>query len=73
MKPYNYNQGLPGNPIVQVVGVLFAVIIAVAAVFVGTVVLSLFVGFAIISCLVVMVLVWWLRRLRRTVDSQIRQ
>ena len=73
MKPYNYNRGLPGNPIVQVVGVLFAVIIAVAAVFVGAVVLSLFVGFAIISWLVLMVRVWWLRRHSRSADVQNRE
>ena len=73
MKSFNYNQGLPVNPIVQVVGVLFAVIIAIAAVFVGAVVLSLFVGFAIISWLVLMVRVWWLRRRLRPVDSQSRE
>ena len=66
MRSPNYNQGLPGNPVVQVFAVMVAVIVAIAAVFVGAVVLSFLVGFAIIGWLVLMIRLWWLRRQART-------
>jgi membrane protein implicated in regulation of membrane protease activity len=73
MRSPNYNQGLPSNPIVQVVAVLVAVVIAIAAVFVGAVVLSLLVGFAIIGWLVLMMRVWWLRRQARSRGGKSRE
>ena len=62
MRQPNSSQALPNNPVLQVVAVFVAVLIAIAAVFVGAVVLSFFVGFAIIGWLILMIRLWWLRR-----------
>jgi len=58
----NYNQRVPTNPVVQVVAVMVAVVVAIGAVFVGAVVLSFLVGFALIGWVILMVRLWWLRR-----------
>jgi hypothetical protein len=50
------------NPIVQVVGLLLGALFAVGAVLVGAVVLSFFIGFAVLAGLVVFIRLWWLRR-----------
>jgi membrane protein implicated in regulation of membrane protease activity len=70
MRPPNSSYALPSNPVLQVVAVFVAVLIAIAAVFVGAVVLSFFVGFAIIAWLILMMRVWWLRRKMRSGKAQ---
>jgi len=62
MNQPNYNQGLPANPIVQIIGFVIAVLVAIGAVFLGAVVLSFFIGFAIIGWIILSIRVWWLRR-----------
>lgn len=66
MRQPNTSHALPSNPVLQVVAVFVAVLIAIAAVFVGAVVLSFFVGFAILGWLVLMIRLRWLRRKMRS-------
>jgi heme O synthase-like polyprenyltransferase len=57
-----YRSPLPRNPIAQFIALLIAAIVAVAAVFLGAILLSLFLGLAVIAGLVFYVRLWWLRR-----------
>ena len=50
------------NPLVQLAGLVLGVLFAVGAVLVGAVVLSFFIGFAVLAGLVVFIRLWWLRR-----------
>jgi membrane protein implicated in regulation of membrane protease activity len=72
MSQRNFSQGVPGNPIVQIAAFLVAILIAIGAVFLGAVVLSFFVGFAIIGWIILTIRVWWLRR-RMQPDSRMRR
>jgi len=53
---------LPENPLLQFVALIVAAIVAIGAVFLGAILLSLFLGFALIAGLVLYIRVWWLRR-----------
>ena len=53
---------LPENPLLQFIALVVAVIVAVGAVFLGAILLSLFLGFALIAGIVLYVRLWWLRR-----------
>ena len=50
------------NPLVQIAAIVVAVLVTVGAVLVGAVVLSFFVGLAILAWLVLTIRFWWLRR-----------
>jgi len=53
---------MPENPLLQFVALVVAAVVAVGAVFLGAILLSLFVGLAIIAGLILYVRLWWLRR-----------
>ncbi len=57
-----YRVSASRNPILQVAGLLVGAVVTVGAIFVGAVLLSLFLGLAVIAGLVLFVRVWWLRR-----------
>ncbi len=55
------------NPLVQIAAVVVAVLVTVGAVFLGAIVLSFFVGLAILAWLGLTIRLWWLRqRMRRS-------
>ena len=53
---------LPENPILQVLALVVGAVVAVGAVFVGAILISLFLGLAVIAGLVLYIRLWWLRR-----------
>lgn len=53
------------NPLVQIAAVVVAVLVTVGAVFLGAIVLSFFVGLAILAWLGLTIRLWWLRRRMR--------
>lgn len=53
---------MPENPLLQFVALVVAAVVAIGAVFLGAILLSLFVGLAIIAGLILYVRLWWLRR-----------
>jgi len=54
------------NPLVQIAAVVVAVLVTVGAVFLGAIILSFFVGLAILAWLGLTIRLWWLRqRMRR--------
>ena len=53
---------MPENPLLQFVALVVAAIVAVGAVFLGAILLSLFLGLALIVGVVLYVRLWWLRR-----------
>lgn len=53
---------MPDNPLLQFVALVVAAIMAVGAVFLGAILLSLFLGLALIVGVVLYVRLWWLRR-----------
>jgi len=60
-----YNPQFSRNPLVQIAAVIVAVFIVIGAVFLGAIVLSFFVGFAILAWVILTVRLWWLRRSAR--------
>ena len=54
--------GRPENPILQVLVLVMGAVVAVGAIFVGAILLSLFLGLAVIAGLVLYIRLWWLRR-----------
>ena len=62
MSQHSFSRGAPNNPIVQVIAVIVAVLVAIGAVFLGAVILSFFIGFAIIGWVILTIRLWWLRR-----------
>jgi hypothetical protein len=52
----------PDNPILQIFALIGAAILAVGAIFIGAIFLSLFLGVAVIAGLVLYIRLWWLRR-----------
>ena len=53
---------MPDNPLLQFVALVVAAIMAVGAVFLGAILLSLFLGLALIIGIVLYIRLWWLRR-----------
>lgn len=53
---------MPENPLLQFVALVVAAVVAVGAVFLGAILLSLFLGLALIVGIVIYVRLWWLRR-----------
>ena len=53
---------MPENPLLQFVALVVAAIVAVGAVFLGAILLSLFLGLAVIVGIVLYVRLWWLGR-----------
>lgn len=53
---------MPDNPLLQFFALIVAAIVAVGAVFLGAILLSLFLGLAVIAGLILYIRVWWLRR-----------
>lgn len=53
------------NPLAQVAAIIVATLVTVGAVLLGAVILSFFVGFAILVWLVLTIRFWWLRRRMR--------
>ena len=64
-----YNPRFSRNPLVQIAAVVVTAFIAIGAVFLGAIVLSFFVGFAILAWTILAIRVWWLRRSVRREDS----
>jgi uncharacterized protein (DUF58 family) len=64
-----YNPQYSRNPLVQIAVAVVAAFIVIGAVFLGAIVLSFFVGFAILAWVMLTVRVWWLRRSVRRGDS----
>ncbi|HSG66387.1 MAG TPA: hypothetical protein VLD39_15365 [Gammaproteobacteria bacterium] len=54
--------GMPANPLLQVVTLVLGAVVTVGAVFLGAILLSLFLGLAVIAGLVLYIRLWWLRR-----------
>ena len=61
MRPRYYRIRPPTNPILQVFALIGAAILAVGAIFIGAIFLSLFLGLAVIAGLVLYIRLWWLR------------
>ena len=57
-----YRSLFPENPLLQFVALVVAAVMAVGAVFLGAILLSLFLGLALIIGIVLYVRLWWLRR-----------
>lgn len=57
------------NPLVQIAAVVVAVLVTVGAVFLGAIVLSFFVGLAILAWLGLTIRLWWLRRRMRRSET----
>jgi len=57
-----YRSRMPENPVLQVVALVVAAIVGVGAVFLGAILLALFLGLAVIAGLVLYIRLWWLRR-----------
>jgi membrane protein implicated in regulation of membrane protease activity len=57
-----YRARLPENPLLQFFALLVAAVVAIGAVFLGAILLSLFLGLAVIAGLVLYIRLWWLRR-----------
>ena len=53
---------MPGNPLLQFFALVVAAVVAIGAVFLGAILLSLFLGLAVIAGLVLYIRLWWLRR-----------
>ena len=53
---------MPENPLLQFVALVVAAVMAVGAVFLGAILLSLFLGLALIAGIVLYIRLWWLRR-----------
>lgn len=53
---------MPENPLLQFVALVVAAVVAIGAVFLGAILLSLFLGLAIIAGLILYIRLWWLRR-----------
>jgi len=53
---------LPENPLLQFIVLVLAAVVAVGAIFLGAILLSLFFGFALIAGIVLYIRLWWLRR-----------
>lgn len=53
---------MPENPVLQFIALVVAAVVAVGAVFLGAILLSLFLGLAVIAGLVLYIRLWWLRR-----------
>ena len=53
---------MPDNPLLQFVALVVAAVMAVGAVFLGAILLSLFLGLALIVGVVLYIRLWWLRR-----------
>jgi len=64
-----YNPQFSRNPLVQIAAVVVAVFMVIGAVFLGAIVLSFFVGFAILAWVILTIRLWWLRRSVRRGDA----
>jgi uncharacterized protein (DUF58 family) len=53
---------MPDNPLLQFVALVVAAVVAVGAVFLGAILLSLFLGLALVAGVVLYIRLWWLRR-----------
>ena len=53
---------MPENPLLQFLALVVAAVMAVGAVFLGAILLSLFLGLALIVGVVLYIRLWWLRR-----------
>jgi len=53
---------MPGNPLLQFFALVVAAVVAIGAVFLGAILLTLFLGLAVIAGLVLYIRLWWLRR-----------
>lgn len=62
MQQRYYRVRPPSNPILQVFALIGAAILAVGAIFIGAIFLSLFLGLAVIAGLVLYIRLWWLQR-----------
>ncbi|HEX9875291.1 MAG TPA: hypothetical protein VGC50_01405 [Gammaproteobacteria bacterium] len=60
-----YKPRVPDNPLVQVLALAIAAIVSVGAILLGAVLLSFFLGLAVIAGLVLYIRLWWLRRKAR--------
>ena len=61
-----YRARLPNNPLLQFVALIVATVVAVGAVFLGAILLSLFLGLAVIAGIILYIRLWWLgRRVRK--------
>jgi len=69
MQQRTYRARLPENPLLQFFALVVAVVVAVGAVFLGAILLSLFLGLAVIAGLVLYIRLWWLRRALRKPES----
>lgn len=56
---------MPDNPLLQFLALVVAAVVAVGAVFLGAILLSLFLGLALIIGIVLYIRIWWLRRKMR--------
>jgi membrane protein implicated in regulation of membrane protease activity len=57
------------NPLVQIAAIVVVVLVTVGAVFLGAIVLSFFVGLAILAWLGLTIRLWWLRRRMRRSET----
>lgn len=62
MDPRFYTLKLPGNPVLQVLSLLAAGVVMIAAVVLGAVLLTFVFGVAVVVGAVLVVRLWWLRR-----------
>lgn len=53
---------MPENPLLQFIALVVAAVMAVGAIFLGAILLSLFLGLALIAGIVLYIRLWWLRR-----------
>jgi len=61
-----YRARLPNNPLLQFVALIVAAVLAVGAVFVGAILLSFFLGLAVIAGIILYIRLWWIgRRIRK--------
>ena len=63
---------IPENPLLQFLALVVAAVVAVGAVFLGAILLSLFLGLALIVGVVLYIRLWWLRR-KMTARSEARR
>lgn len=57
-----YRTRTPQNPLLQFLALVVAVVVAVGAVFLGAILLTLFLGLAVVGGLILYIRLWWLRR-----------
>ncbi len=69
MSPSAYKLQFSRNPLVQIAAIVVVVLVTVGAVFLGAIVLSFFVGLAILAWLGLTIRLWWLRRRMRRSDT----